>query len=153
MGSVITTKSAVHEPVALVQEHRYVVEDSPPSAQSRHSSKALVLQKKLWQDAYVKFKSDPANTKVVEKYEKVLGLNTNNSLDIKEKMEEMVKLKMDELKNKEWSLGNIIIRDQVNRILKVVQFAKAFGSTAATLDPVHAGLPWAAVCMILPVCV
>ena len=43
------------------------------------------------------------------------------------------------------------VREQVDRIVKVVLVAKDFISSAASIDPIHAGLPWAGVCMLLPV--
>ena len=73
-------------------------------------------------------------------------------MDTEDKIEDMMKLKMEELKKKEWNIGTINFRDQVNRILKIIQFARDFGNAAASLDPVHAGLPFAAVCIILPLC-
>ena len=45
------------------------------------------------------------------------------------------------------------VREQVDRIVKLVLVAKDFASAAASLDPIHAGLPWAGVCMLLPVSV
>ncbi len=39
----------------------------------------------------------------------------------------------------------------MNRIVKVMLVAKDFVSSVANMDLVHAGLPWAEVCMLLPV--
>ena len=43
----------------------------------------------------------------------------------------------------------IILWDQLGRILNVLQAAKDFGSSVSGLDPVHAGLPWAGVCLLM----
>lgn len=45
---------------------------------------------------------------------------------------------------------SIEVREQVDRIIKIVTVAKDFVSSVASLDPIHAGLPWAGVCMLLP---
>ena len=42
------------------------------------------------------------------------------------------------------------IREQVDRIIKIILVAKDFVSSAASMDPVHAGLPWAGICALLP---
>ena len=46
---------------------------------------------------------------------------------------------------------SIKIREQADRIIKVVLVVKDLISSAASLDPIHAGLPLAGVCMLLPV--
>lgn len=45
----------------------------------------------------------------------------------------------------------IKIREQFNKIVKAVQVFKDFGSSLAGLDPIHAGIPWAAVNLVLQV--
>jgi len=41
------------------------------------------------------------------------------------------------------------IREQIGRIVKMIQIVKDFGSQVAGLDPIHAGLLWAGVCVLL----
>ncbi len=41
--------------------------------------------------------------------------------------------------------------DQIDRIVSFVNVIQAVGSAAASLDPVHAGLAWAGVSVLLPV--
>ena len=59
------------------------------------------------------------------------------------------------MNSRQWriSLGrkSIEIRHEVDRILKIVTVAKEFGTSLASIDPVHAGIPWAGVCVLLPV--
>ena len=50
-----------------------------------------------------------------------------------------------------WKAKSLHVRDQVDRIVKAVQIAQNLGSAAAGLDPIHAGLPWARVCILLQV--
>ncbi len=46
---------------------------------------------------------------------------------------------------------SIEVRAQVARVIKIVFAAKDFVSPVASLDPVHVGLPWAGICLLLPV--
>lgn len=46
---------------------------------------------------------------------------------------------------------SIEVREQVDRIINIVLVAKDFVSSVASMDPVHAGLPWAGVCLLLPI--
>jgi N-terminal domain of NWD NACHT-NTPase len=71
-------------------------------------------------------------------------------------MDYVVRKKLRVMQNKEWFVrwrGKPLfkVRDQVDRIVKVVQFVSGVASQVATLDPLHAGLAWAGVCVILPV--
>ena len=45
----------------------------------------------------------------------------------------------------------VVIREQMERIVNIVKVVKDFGSSIAGLDPIHAGLPWAGVCVLLTV--
>ena len=45
----------------------------------------------------------------------------------------------------------VIIREQLNNIIKAVQVFKDLGGAIAGLDPLHAGLPWAGICFIMQV--
>jgi hypothetical protein len=49
------------------------------------------------------------------------------------------------------SSREIVLRDQLDRLLKVVTVVKDVASAAASLDPVHAGLPLAGFCVLMQV--
>lgn len=70
-------------------------------------------------------------------------------------MSALVTKKLETMKQKQWKLQmgekTIEVRNQVDRIIKVVEFGKVLITSVASMDPVHAGLPWAGVCMLLPV--
>ncbi len=59
------------------------------------------------------------------------------------------------MENKQWSLPfkvrgrEVKIRAQLDIVWKVLQTFNAVGSTLASLDPVHAGIPWAGVSFIV----
>jgi len=46
---------------------------------------------------------------------------------------------------------SIEVREQIDRIIKIILVAQDFVSSVASMDPVHAGLPWAGVCLLLPI--
>lgn len=70
-------------------------------------------------------------------------------------MSALVDEKLAAMNDKRWRIKmcgrSVEIREQVDRVVKVVLVAKDFITPFANLDPVHAGLPWAGVCMLLPV--
>lgn len=49
-----------------------------------------------------------------------------------------------------WGARNVPIRDLLESVTKALDTVKGVGSAAAALDPIHAGLPWAGVCVLLP---
>ena len=114
------------------------------------------LQPDLWQLAYNKFSSE--EPKLVHKYERMLlkdPVSPGNE-DLQTKMSNILSRKLNEMASRQWAIKwkgkPHQVRDQVNRIVKVVQIGKDFGSAAAGIDPIHAGLPWAGVCILLQVC-
>jgi hypothetical protein len=52
-----------------------------------------------------------------------------------------------------WNIGGceIKVRDVANNVVKFLNKFRAVGDVAASFDPVHAGLPWAGVKMLLEV--
>lgn len=70
-------------------------------------------------------------------------------------MSALVAKKLESMETEQWKLRiggkSVEVRQQVDRIVKVVLVAKDFVTSAASMDPIHAGLPWAGVCMLLPV--
>ena len=66
-----------------------------------------------------------------------------------------VEQKKAQLKQKRWKVTfagkEVIIREQLNKIIKAVQVSKDLGSAIAGLDPLHAGLPWAGICFLMQI--
>jgi len=50
-----------------------------------------------------------------------------------------------------WGRKAIKIGPQFDKIIKLVKLVKPIGDAVAGLDPIHAGIPWACVSMLLPV--
>ncbi|KAI9857093.1 MAG: hypothetical protein M1824_005018 [Vezdaea acicularis] len=59
----------------------------------------------------------------------------------------------DSMLRKQWRIGlagkEIVVRDQLEKLLKAVKIFKDLASVAAGLDPTHAAIPWAGVCLIM----
>lgn len=70
-------------------------------------------------------------------------------------MSALVDEKVAAMNDKRWRIKicgrSVEMREQVDRVVKAVLVAKDFITPLANLDPIHAGLPWAGVCMLLPV--
>ena len=70
-------------------------------------------------------------------------------------MSSFIAKKLMAMNDKKWKIhvagSSIEVREQVDRLLKTILVAKDFISSAASMDPIHAGLPWAGVCMLLSV--
>lgn len=72
-----------------------------------------------------------------------------------EEMSKFIGARLAAMNDRKWRvrLGehSIEVREQVDRIINIVLVAKDFVSSVASMDPVHAGLPWAGVCLLLPI--
>lgn len=57
---------------------------------------------------------------------------------------------------KKWSWTyrgrQVYVQDQADKLVRFIDKFKAVGDAAASIDPVHAGLPWAGVRSVLEVC-
>ena len=95
--------------------------------------------------------------KLVQDYEHMLLKDPESSVkeDLQTKVSSILSRNLNKMTSRQWSIKwkgkPRQVRDQVDRIVKVVQVAKDSGSAAAGLDPIHAGLPWAGVCILLQV--
>lgn len=114
------------------------------------------LRPDLWQLAYKNFLLE--EPKMVQKYERMLLKDPESpgNEDLHTKMSTILTRKLNEMTSRQWSIKwkgkPRQVRDQVDRIIKVVQIGKDFGSAATGIDPIHVGLPWAGVCILLQVC-
>jgi hypothetical protein len=120
-------------------------------------------RKSLWDRAYDDLRDE--NKKLAEAFEKILlaepevgpnaSLNDRDTSKREKQMSTLVEKKLAIMNDKQWRIKvcgrSVEVREQVDKIVKIVLVAKDFISTAASLDPVHVGLPWAGVCILLPV--
>jgi N-terminal domain of NWD NACHT-NTPase len=72
-----------------------------------------------------------------------------------EVMMEVVEAMLNSVQTREWKLqigaNEIKVRKQVDQVVSVLTAVKDFSITTAALDPLHAGLPVAGLCLILQV--
>ena len=86
--------------------------------------------------------------------EPTLSLGKKDTSEREKQMSALVDEKLAVMNEKQWRVRvcgrSVEIREQVDRVVKVVLVAKDFLSSVASLDPIYAGLPWAGVCILLP---
>ena len=119
--------------------------------------------KSRWDKAYDSLRQEKED--LVNDFEKILlsepelgrsVILDSTEPDTREKtMRSFVSKKLAAMNDKKWRLNvagsSVEIREQVDRLLKTILVAKDFISSVASMDPIHAGLPWAGVCMLLSV--
>jgi hypothetical protein len=70
-------------------------------------------------------------------------------------MSQLVSEKLEIMNRKQWRFEvggkSVEVREQVDRVVKVVLVARDLLNATASLDPVHAGLPLGGVCVLLSV--
>ena len=77
------------------------------------------------------------------------------SKDIPHEIMEIIEQHRNTMENKQWALPfkvrgrEVKIRKQLDSVWKVLQIFNAVGNTLASVDPVHAGIPWAGVSFIV----
>lgn len=139
-----------------------------PSSKHTASSKTqLPTRSKLfdngsspWNQAYQDLKEE--NGKLVQTLEELLKAEIARDgesplpSDVydEHQISELIQSRLATMNDRKWRIKmgehSIEVRDQVDRIVKVVIVAKDFVSSAASMDPLHAGLPWAGICVLLP---
>ena len=73
------------------------------------------------------------------------SLGQDNNVERQKQMSALVTKKLTVMEQKQWRIKTlsgkpIIVREQIDRIVKIVLVAKDFGSSLANMDPIHAGL-------------
>jgi hypothetical protein len=112
----------------------------------------------LWQCAYQNVADE--NHELVQKYEEIVRkkateIDGHNLLGKEEQMQAVIENCQRTIKSRRWvvrlSTKEICVRDQVQRIVKIVQqFSGVVGALTA-LDPVYASPVWTGISLILPV--
>lgn len=134
--------------------------DAEPTP-SQAPQKYLASCKSLWDLAFEDLRKREKN--LVDAFEKILmaesevetNLHNGDASKREKQMSAFVAKKLDAMNKEQWrfTIGDmsVDVREQVDRIVKIVLVAKEFISPVASVDPIHAGLPWAGVCILLPV--
>jgi hypothetical protein len=110
----------------------------------------------LWKEAYEKLKSEEPD--LYASLLRIVGIEPKVPQDVslEQRLQAIKAQKQRLMTDKQWVLYWQQKRkgfkgDSFDKIVKVFQIVKPIGDTAAGLDPVHAGIPWACVSMLLPV--
>ena len=123
------------------------------------SSGMNVVKKDYWQLAIDKLKEeDPSTADQIAAVQQAAA--ETGSTDFAAQLLRATKQSQATLEAKRWKIptrgGEVVLRDHLDRLLKVVTVFKDVGNAAASLDPVHAGLPLAGFCVLMqvrPICV
>jgi hypothetical protein len=79
----------------------------------------------------------------------------SGSTDFAAQLLRVTKQSQQTLEAKRWKITTrsreVVLRDQLDRLLKVVTVLKDIGKAAGSIDPVHAGLPLAGFCVLMQV--
>ena len=120
----------------------------------------LVPPRDLWDEAYEALRE--TNTKLVEQYEEtivridqaVAHLGPVGSVARQDQLSAFITRRLDSIEKDKKSLvvagKTIVLHEQVNRVVRIIMFAKDFVSSAVNAEP-HAALAWTGVCLLLPV--
>lgn len=109
----------------------------------------------LWIEALDKARAD--NHALIEQFEELLcgGLQMSSASNRGQQLQKVIDDKLKEVKSRQWTVQlagtNIKVREQLDRVIGVVTTVRDLGNSIAALDPLHAGLPWAGVCVMLSV--
>lgn len=109
----------------------------------------------LWKEAYEKFKHEDLD--LHERLQSIIEKDSNvkNNVGQEQELGDLLFKKRRIMEDKQWALywrkKAIKIGPQFDKIVKIFKLIKSIGDTAAGLDPVHAGIPWACVSVLLPV--
>jgi hypothetical protein len=136
------------------------------AATVNHGISGSASDSDLWKLAYQKLQSDENLRLIIEKYESILrdvvknankDLSENNvskAQGLPEQMSLVIQTRIDAMNTKQWKFQwrgkPQTVRNQVNRVAKVMQAASGPVSAAASLNP-YAGVAWAGVCVLLTV--
>ena len=114
----------------------------------------------LWDEAYEALRE--TNSKIVERYEETIvridqevpHLGQVGSVARQEQLSAFITRRLESIEKEEKSLvvagKRFVLQEQVNRVVRIIIFAKDFVSSAVNAEP-HAALAWTGVCMLLPV--
>jgi hypothetical protein len=113
---------------------------------------------RIWETAYSKLKEQEKD--LVKDYEKILNSSADfpSDLPADHRMWYVAQMQFRIWNNKQWKIRlpftdkkTIAVRDLAPKIAKVFQSVTTLGSVAASVDPIHAGIPFAGICVLLQV--
>ena len=120
-----------------------------------HSPQPLITEakKSYWDLAATKLQNE--EPKISEALSDLLRDQEPNPMNIVTQLEFIVQKHKQTMEERQWTLPfrvrgrEIKIRSQLDTVLKILQTSKDIGSAIASLDPIHAGLPWSGISFIV----
>lgn len=110
----------------------------------------------LWGKAYRELRS--SNKRLVDQFESILSsenVEDDGASPRKEQLSRMVERKLVLMEQTKWVINvagrPVEVRKQVERLVKLVQMAKDSLSAVANMEPIHFGIPVAALCLLTSV--
>lgn len=101
------------------------------------------MKQSIWALAYQRLQEMKPD--LLAAFESAVEDETITSSDPRERLAVGVAKKRQAMLSKQWTIkfmnNRIKVRDQVQRVIRVFQYAHDFGGVIANIDPVHAGLP------------
>lgn len=118
----------------------------------------IAPRKDLWKEAWEKLGAKKETEEAVTRFDAILNSYATLPAEAttQEKMSSIIKDKVKVMEDKQWKFQfgekSIKVGDQAKKIVEAISVVKDLESSIASMDPVHAGIPWAGVCILLPVC-
>ena len=110
----------------------------------------------LWSKAYIEIRN--SDNALVDRFEKILSSENPGDTGVapsEEQLSRIIETKLTLMEQNKWVVNvagkSVEVRKQVERIVKVVRIAKDSLSVVANIEPVHLGVPVAALCLLTPV--
>lgn len=111
----------------------------------------------IWDGAYRKLRSERPD--LIDAYEKILVKHADikSDLSLAQKMSAVIAKELFTMMNRQWRFRipwrhePVLVRDLVDKVGRVLTKFQTAGSIASNADPVHVGLPFAGICVLIPV--
>jgi hypothetical protein len=124
------------------------------ASQDANSSSANTSKKDYWQLAVDQLQAEDSSIA-----EQITGVQqaaaAAGDIDFTAQLLRTTQQGQQELESKRWKIGTgsgeIVLRDQFDRLVKAVTLFKDVGNAAGSIDPLHAGLPLAGFCVLMQV--
>ena len=159
----------MHRPQWLRRKDRFsgskVVSDTPPESSPKNDapgdSKSNCVDRNavtgdLWDAAYIELRN--SNSALVDRFEEILLSEDSGDHEVtprEDQLSRIVEAKLVLMKQKEWALRfagkSVKLRRLVERLVTVVQMTRESLNVVANIDPIHFGLPVAAICLLISV--
>ena len=159
----------MHRPQWLLRKDRFsgskVVSDTPPESSPKNDAPGdstsncvdrNAVTGDLWDAAYIELRN--SNSALVDRFEEILLSEDSATHEVtprEDQLSRIVEAKLVLMKQKEWALRfagkSVKVRKLVERLVTVVQMTRESLNVVANIDPIHFGLPVAAICSLIPV--